>query len=342
MKYDQIKLLVRGGYQIQKLRVQMGNRIVANFKTKLGQEPGKDEETMSPESQKILSDIRASYNKIMDGLKRFPYAARFKGDAIISNFTELCLVEQYVKIEDQEIEHDLRLKNALGFVPIYTEFLEKVPGCGVKMSGVIISEIDIYKAKYSSSLWKYAGLDVVTNAPLKQAAHLYKVDGQTLDKLPDGETFTTDENVKIVRNGDTVEFVDGQGRSRIKSHLVTHNYLDSEGCEKQRLGISFNPMLKTKLVGVLGDCFLRAGKSKYTDFYYNYKTRLNNDPRHADKTKAHKHNMSIRYMVKRFLVDLYVNWRTLEGLPVADEYAVAKLGFVHQEGKERHLERKVG
>ena len=34
-------------------------------------------------------------------------------------------------------------------------------------------------------------------------------------------------------------------------------------------------------------------------------------------------------MVKRFLVDLYINWRTLEGLPVVEEYAVAKLGMTH-------------
>jgi hypothetical protein len=53
-------------------------------------------------------------------------------------------------------------------------------------------------------------------------------------------------------------------------------------------------------------------------------------PAHAEKTKAHINNMAIRYTVKRFLVDLYTAWRTLEGLHVADEYSKAKLGINHK------------
>ena len=40
--------------------------------------------------------------------------------------------------------------------------------------------------------------------------------------------------------------------------------------------------------------------------------------------------MAVRYMVKRFLVDLYVAWRKLEGLPVASEYSEGKLGIKHK------------
>ena len=53
-------------------------------------------------------------------------------------------------------------------------------------------------------------------------------------------------------------------------------------------------------------------------------------PAHAEKTKGHLNNMAIRYTVKRFLVDLYTAWRTLEGLPVADEYSKGKLGIEHK------------
>ena len=34
-----IRMMVRGTYDLQKLRIQMGNRIVGNFKSKLGQQP---------------------------------------------------------------------------------------------------------------------------------------------------------------------------------------------------------------------------------------------------------------------------------------------------------------
>ena len=46
--------------------------------------------------------------------------------------------------------------------------------------------------------------------------------------------------------------------------------------------------------------------------------------------------MAKRYMIKRFLVDLYNFWRKQEGLPVATEYAEGKLGIKHgvaHEGK---------
>jgi len=39
--------------------------------------------------------------------------------------------------------------------------------------------------------------------------------------------------------------------------------------------------------------------------------------------------MAIRFMVKRFLVDLYFAWRTLDGLPVEPEYQESKLGHKH-------------
>ena len=39
--------------------------------------------------------------------------------------------------------------------------------------------------------------------------------------------------------------------------------------------------------------------------------------------------MSIRYMVKMFLADLYKEWRKIEGLPVEPSYHEKKHGHVH-------------
>jgi len=97
------------------------------------------------------------------------------------------------------------------------------------------------------------------------------------------------------------------------------------------MGISFNPFLKTKLVGVLGSSFLRAGvkDNPYRAIYDNYKNRLENSPAHTEKSKGHRHNMAIRYMVKMFIIDLYKVWRTVEGLEVYPPYHEAKLGLKH-------------
>ena len=284
MRNEQLRTMVRGAYDIQKLRIQMGNRIVGNFKAKLGQAPSQPEEELDKEGKKILADLRIHFKKITDGVKVFPRQKTFKGDEVISSYTELCLLAQYVDLEKQEDTHFARLGGILNDYPIYTTFLEKVKGIGPAMAGVIVSEIDISKSRYPSSLWKYAGLDVAEN---------------------------------------------GTGRSRKKEHLVRVQYLDKKGEQQERDSITFNPFLKTKLIGVLGASFLRAGEGPYSKIYYEYKHRLESHEKYKDVIKGHRHNMAVRYMIKRFLADLYNAWRPLEGLSVVPDYHEAKLGHQH-------------
>ena len=278
-----LKTIVRGAYDIQKLRIQMGNRIVSNFKSKLGQDPGKSEQTLDAEGKKIIGNLRTHYKKITDGVTTFPRQATFKGDEVISNYTELCLVSQYYDLEESEKQHFSRLGKILKGYDVYTEFLEQIKGVGPAMAGVIISEIDITKAKYPSSLWKYAGLDVCN----------------------------------------------GEGRSRRAEHLTEYEYTNRDGEQATRKGITFNPFLKTKLTGVLASSFLRAGDHKYSRIYNDYKHRLETSPAHAEKSKGHRHNMAMRYMIKMFLVDLHFNWRTIAGLPISKTYQESKQGHVH-------------
>jgi hypothetical protein len=299
---DMMRTIVRGAYDVQKLRIQMGNRIVGNFKVKLGIEPGTKEDESDKKAQSILTDLRARYKKITDGVATFPRQATFTGDGVISTYTELCLLAQYISLEDSESHHFQRLGHILKEHAIWVAFLDGVKGIGPAMAGCIISEIDIAKAKYASSRWAYAGLDVAQ---------------------------------------------DGRGRSRRDEHLVECEYINKDGESKTRRGITFNPFLKTKLTGVLGPSFLRAGDNKYADIYNAYKVRLENHAVYgiANETarkeemggkyspKLHRHNMAIRYMVKMFLVDLYKAWRALEGLPVYEPYAEAKLGLVHETSK---------
>jgi hypothetical protein len=293
----QLRTFVRGAYDFQKLRIQTGNRVVANFKAKLGQWPSETEEdSLDMDGKKILADLRKRHDKLMDGVKSFPKVKNFKGDEVISSFTELCLVAEYLSMEANEDSHFLKLKHILKEFPIYTEFLEGVKGVGPAMAGIVIGEIDITQAEYASSLWKYAGLDVI--------------------------------NVTKEVEGKETEV--WEGRSRKKEHLREYEYIDSNGDTQTKMGITFNPFLKTKLIGVLGSSFLRVGKAKYSNAYYDYKHRLENMPAHAEKTLGHRHNMAIRYMIKLFLQDLYVEWRQIEGLPVAKPYAEAKLGLKHK------------
>ena len=281
-----LKTIVRGAYDIQKNRIQTGNRLVANFKAKLGQAPSEKEDTIDADGQQILTNLRRSHKLLTEGVATFPRQATFKGDEVISSYTELCLVANYLELEEQEKTHFRRLGNILKDYPIYNNFLAGTTGVGPAMAGVIISEIDITKAEYPSSIHKYAGLDVAG---------------------------------------------DGQGRSRRKEHLEDSEYVDADGVVQTKRGITFNPFLKTKLVGVLGSSFIKQSpdKCKYRKVYDDYKHRIENMDAHKEKTKGHRHNMAVRYMIKIFLIDLYNEWRALEGLPVAPTYTEAKLGKVH-------------
>lgn len=304
-----LRSLVRGAYDLQELRIQMGNRIVANFKAKLGQAPSEREDTLDAEGKKLLTDLRERYRKLTDGMASFPRARMFKGDELISNYTELCLMAEYTDLEDNEAKHFRRLKHVLADLPIYTEYLEKVKGIGPAMAGVIVSEMDPHKASTPSGFWKYAGLDVVN----------------------------------------------GEGRSRKERHLEEIEYTNKDGEVATRKGITFNPFLKTKLVGVLGPSFLRAGENRYSLEYYLERRRLErhdvyglaNDERRIDERrlasaekkgrpekyspKLHRHNMAMRKMIKIFLLECWENWRVLEGLPIQRErdYNEALLGHVH-------------
>jgi hypothetical protein len=286
-----LRTITRSCYDLQRLRIELGNRLCAQFKAKLGGQSGKKEaETIDEEGRDLLGDLKARFKKLTEGVvgkEGLPSKRKWKGDGVISDYSEAVLIDNYLTLERNESAQFRRLESVLDEFPIYTEFLKGVRGCGPAMSGIVIGEIDIAKAKYPSSLWAYAGIDVVTN-------------------------------------GD-----ESRGRSRRKEHLREVAYIDKDGKPATRLGITFNPFLKTKLVGVLGPCLIKANSDPYRAIYDGYKHRLESHPKWSQTTKAHRHNAAIRYMIKRFLCDLYAAWRHCEGLPISDEYAVAKLGIKH-------------
>lgn len=99
----------------------------------------------------------------------------------------------------------------------------------------------------------------------------------------------------------------------------------------------YNQFLRSKLCGLLGPSFLKCG-SPYAQFYYDYKHRLESkdwgmeskNPTDKKRPKAgHQHKAATRYMIKMFLKDLYVAWRTLEGLPVREPYQAEYLDHRH-------------
>ena len=295
-----VRPLVRGIYQIQKVRVAIGLRIVANWKVKNGQAPSKDEKELDKKALDIIAKYRIEYNRITDIVAldsegdaiarvKLPTKKRLEkieGRELISDYAILALCHGYFELVIQEKQQFKNLEHTLDGIPIWDQFLSKVDGIGPAIAGVIISEINISKCTYVSSLWKYLGLDVVE--------------------------------------------ADNRGRGRYKEHLVPKTYVNKDGEVVNTVGLSHNGWAKSKIVFLGGGSLLRAKNTYYSPIYGDYKNRLKNHPKHIEKSDGWQHSMARRYMVKRFLADLYVVWRTIEGLPVYPSYEVAKLGINHR------------
>ncbi len=364
-----LKSAVRGVYDLQKLRISAGNRLVAQFKTKIGVLPGKKEKECSDDEIKsILDDIKATYKKITDGVKKeLPSRNQFKAQGIISEYAELVMINQYVSLEAEEESQFRRLNSILIDCPIWTNFLEGVRGCGPAMAGAIISSIDISKAEYVSSLWKYCGYDVVmigrdkiSNTPVV-ALSINDFGTEALSEIIASDTSAVTFAELKEREWEEFNFK-GEGRGKYKHHQVIKQLKDESGeIIKEWKGLTYNPWIKSKL-WVMANCFLKdslrwievseeefktlpevmrdeekesfykqvvTNNHPYVSAYLNYRNRKVNDPVWSSRPKAHIHNASLRYMIKRFLADLYKAWRPLEGLPVAPEYSEAKLGMIH-------------
>ncbi len=392
MNDSEIRISVRTFYDMQKLRIQNGNRIVAAFRHKLGLDSSDCEEN-NPKAKKALDEIRQEYKRITDGVKRI--TKNFKSDSeLITSYGEINLIQAYEKQLEAEALHEKIILLELEKYPIWTNFLKDLRGTGPLMSGVIVSEIDITKANTPSALHAYAGLDVLTwfeckkkfqpNAPeklRKRHPDGYKTNGPAVTGWDKDWFMLSDlEGNQLGLYGLPAPNTKGLGEGRCKKphHLVPKTYVSRKTGEiVETTGITFNPFLKTKMVGVLGDVLIKLNPD-YKGIYDRYKEYIKNrddnitryyirasktsdnlagpyyDKARAEEILAemngkksgketvtdikgykifeekgrspgHIHKMANRYMIKCFLTDLWVEWRTLEGLPVCAPYADEKL-----------------
>jgi len=101
----------------------------------------------------------------------------------------------------------------------------------------------------------------------------------------------------------------------------------------------YNADLRTAMVGVLADGFIKQQNEYCMKFYYPRKERMANSENMTeergkkimwkDATPGHRDRDAKRVMIKKFLQDLYAAWREIEGLEVKAPYQESYLGHVH-------------
>jgi hypothetical protein len=219
----------------------------------------------------------------------------------LAEYHELANYAAVAREQEKLLEKDM-LKQLKRF-PVYNEFLVKVKGVGPVSAGWIIAEFNIHIADTVSKLWQFSGM-----------------------------------NPGMVRGKKRVEKKDSY------SFVVTDKMVRGD---KRTPGFvaPFNGRLRVALLGVMADGFIKAQNSYAMDYYYPYKNRKENSASEVlhwkskgkpaamvpwkDVSKGHRDSAAKRYMIKAFLKDLYVAWRTVEGLPVREPYAEEYLGKKH-------------
>jgi len=202
-------------------------------------------------------------------------------------------ISKQIKGKEKDIEKEIKkwVKESKKNMPI-VKAMDSVNGVGPVFIAACLTYIDIEKAEHPSSLWSYFGYHA--------ASH------KRYDKLTEPV-----------------------------------HYTDSEGKEKKRWYNPGNDVLRSQAFVTAG-VFVKGKNNLYKDVYYTRKEKTSKSSKITktritgksgihemawkDVSKGHRHGDAQRVMMKYFIADLWLVWRTLEGLPTNDLYVKEHLG----------------
>lgn len=201
---------------------------------------------------------------------------------------------------------------------VYNEFLNtpKAPGCGDIVSGWMLAEYDIDIVSTVSKMWQFSGLNpglIFGKKSVKKKEYKESM-GEVVGTLPKAKDGS--ERLIVLT------------RELVRGDRPTPGFL-----------LPYNANLKRVLMGILPDAMIKGQGLYVKNYYYPMKTRLANSDREVMHLKkmvpwknvsdGHRDFAAKRYMVKMFVLDFQVAWRTAEGLPVRKPYAEEYLGKRH-------------
>ncbi len=222
--------------------------------------------------------------------------------------------------DDRSKRLSAQMETILNQFPIY-DWLREVKGISTVISAWIIAEFDIDKAETSAQMHRYAGMAPGWMLGLKRCKkkEYSKKMGELIKEIPS----KTGKGTDVIYRTDTY----------IRMDKLTPEFLSP-----------YNKSLKTALLGWAGDSFVYSSNTYYHQFYLPYKHRLAHsaqmtkeilkggkviDVEWRNASPKHRHMAAKRYMIKQFVIDLYKQWRTVEGLSVTVPYSEVRLGRPH-------------
>jgi len=253
------------------------------------------------------------------------------------------------KLEKEALKEVGRLSKDLS---IYKEFLEGIRGVGPTMRGLLCAEIDIEQCETVSKLWRWCGLAVVDGVaehPVKgdklhynpmMKSKMLGVLGDSFIKSCAVDAGGYHVNVPVKENGKQLyePDPDNPGKERAVTRRVPlegdppyRKYYDEYKHRKESTMVDqcMGCRGTGKVTRVDRDADVAQGTKKPRSQTVCPNCNGTGGPAPWGACPEHRHKAARRYMVKRFLADLWVAWRTLEGLSVRPPYAEEYLNRAH-------------
>jgi hypothetical protein len=266
--------------------------------------------------------------------------------------------EKVMGLEKDALTH---VKHRCEGQPIYDEWIVNQRGVGPTMAAVLLSSIDIHKADTVSKIWAYAGIDVMPDGRgrrrVKGVKSKYnpwlktKLVGVMADNLMRVATWDSDEQCYVRK-------AKGEIRARYDAKEIWRRYYDQYrhrketqivevcmGCTgngKSRFGAEEATRLiklrtEVEALGVNAETHQRAELEELEAASRGKKCANCNGtggPAKWGCSDGHRDRAAKRYMIKMFILELYIQWRTLEGLPIRQPYNEQFLGHKHVGGAQ--------
>lgn len=306
-----LRTLVENVYDAQSVRIAMGNRLVASLRD-MGVVASPADEKPKKTRGKAKADAEDGEESDKD---------KENNKILVKVLSEFKLVSEVYADQFDSKGSITKALTAVGANSVYikTELTYNMVQSFTQMSATEQRMIDICSREVKKHpLWNRFFDGVRGCGPLMAAVCIAYLDPYKA-RWPSSFWKYCGLDVIVDENG---------SHGRTNHDFVMVEYINKAGELAEKKSLGYNPVVKTKLVGVLGSSFLRAGKEgKYAKIYYDYKNRIMNRPDCQDLRPVVIHKRSVRYAVKMFLKDLWYEWRELEGLPVGEDYATAKLGM---------------
>lgn len=175
----ELRAIVNGIYDLQELRIAIGNRIVASFRAKLGIKPSEDKKKRGKEADKLLKALRNEYKRITDGITKITMRLKIpEGMELISSIAEVYLLKQYEEILSSEGNCFSDMSKVVETRPLWGLFFADVKGCGPVVAGFLLAYTNIEVCDTVSKFWYYCGYGVEPDgfATSRRAEHLFEVD----------------------------------------------------------------------------------------------------------------------------------------------------------------------